>query len=235
LMYSTNDDRPPLNLKLTSFSMRWSIRSIERPWLRKASSRSREAIILAVNVAVATYLHPAPFGEGVDHRHPDPVKAAGDFVRFMVEFTAGVKSGHDHLEGRFLFVGMFLGGDAAAVVGDGYGIILVQFDNYVITKTGHGFVHGVIHHLVDHMVQTALAGVADIHRRPAAYRLESLEHVNIVGVVGTVTITVSTGFLACFLFRLFHFRSHLFSVSFLTAYQPDLPDSTAVRVTSYFR
>ena len=40
---------------------------------------------------------------------------------------------------------------------------------------GQRLVDGVVDDLVDQVVQAALAGRADVHARPLAYRLEALE------------------------------------------------------------
>ena len=54
------------------------------------------------------------------------MQAAGNLAALAAEFAAGVQDGQNHLDrGDFLF-GMLVDGDAAAVVDDRDGIILVN-------------------------------------------------------------------------------------------------------------
>ena len=49
---------------------------------------------------------------------------------------------------------------------------------------GQRLVDGVVDHLVDHVVQArAVVGVADIHARALAHRIEPLQHLDAVGAV----------------------------------------------------
>jgi hypothetical protein len=53
---------------------------------------------------------------------------------------------------------------------------------------GQRLVDGVVHHLVDHVVKPgAVVGVADVHARPLANRLQALEHLDAALVVPVVS------------------------------------------------
>ena len=53
-----------------------------------------------------------------------------------------------------------------------------------IGVTGQSLVDGVIDHLIDHVVQArAVVGVADIHARPFAHRVQALENLDGIGAV----------------------------------------------------
>ncbi len=128
-----------------------------------------------------------PVGQGVDHRHADAVQAAGDLVRVLVEFPAGMQLGHDDLGRRHaLFVDVC--GNAAPVVHHGDRAVGVQahFDGRGVA--GQGLVDGVVHHFVDHVVQArSIVGVADVHARSLAHGVQALEHLDGIGaVVGAV-------------------------------------------------
>lgn len=51
------------------------------------------------------------------------------------------------------------------------------------TMAGEMLVDGVIENLVNTMMEAAFIGVADVHPRPLAHRLESLEFVDLGGVI----------------------------------------------------
>ena len=73
--------------------------------------------------------------------------------------------------------------DAAAVVGDGDGVAVVDGHVDLGTVTGQRLVNGVVHDLVHQMMQTALTGGADIHTRALAHRLQTLQHLDLAGVI----------------------------------------------------
>src|SRR5947207_406967 len=80
-------------------------------------------VLLLVDLAVALDLDFQGFGEGIDDRKADAVKAAGDFIRRLVEFAAGVElREHDLGRGDFLRR-METDGNAAAVVDHGHAVV----------------------------------------------------------------------------------------------------------------
>ena len=111
------------------------------------------------------------------------MEAAGNFVRAFVELTAGVEDGEDDLEGAFVLFFMHVYGDAAAVVDNGYRVVLVDGDLDVRGVTGEGFVDGVVHNLVHKVVQTAFGDVADVHCGALAHCLEAFEDGDVTGAV----------------------------------------------------
>jgi len=54
---------------------------------------------------------------------------------------------------------------------------------HLARTTGEDFVDGVIDDLIDEMVQPARGHIPDIHRRPPADSLETLENLNIFGAI----------------------------------------------------
>ena len=73
--------------------------------------------------AVAVDGEPQPVGQGIHHRHAHAVQAAGDFVAVVVEFAARMQDGHNHFGCRAAFFGVDIGGNAAAVILNGDGIV----------------------------------------------------------------------------------------------------------------
>jgi GAF domain-containing protein len=133
-----------------------------------------------------------PFGERIDHRDADAMQAAGDLVGVLVEFPAGVQLGHDHLGRRDALALVDVGGNAAAVVGDGDRAVGVQDHLDPGGPAGEGLVDGVVDHLIDHVVQArAVVGVADIHARPLADSVQALE--NLDGIRAILGLAVVFG------------------------------------------
>jgi hypothetical protein len=107
------------------------------------------------------------------------VQAAGDLVAVLVELPAGVQLGHDDLGRRDAFALVHVHRDAAAVVGDGAGAVGVEDHLHPGRPAGQGLVDGVVHHLIDHVVQAgAVVGVADVHARALAHRVQALENLD---------------------------------------------------------
>src|SRR5262249_56243734 len=68
--------------------------------------------------------------------------------------------------------------------GEGGGGVGIGGHGAVLGEAGKRLVDGVVDDLVDHVVQArAVVGVADIHARPLAHGVETLEHLDRLGVV----------------------------------------------------
>src|SRR5690606_14354977 len=109
-----------------------------------------------VQLAVAAYGQPQPFGQRVHARHAHAVQPPRHRVRGLVELAAGVQLGHDDFRcaAAELVVFVDVGGDAASVVGHGNRIVGVDGDDDVVAVPGQGLVDRVLDYLEHHMVQT---------------------------------------------------------------------------------
>jgi hypothetical protein len=136
--------------------------------------------------------------ERVDDRDTDAVQTARDLVAVVVELAAGVQHGHHHFGGRPTLLRMHRHRDAAAIVGHGYRSVAVDHDLDRVAVTGERFVDRVVDHLEHHVVQAgAVVGIADVHAGALAHRIEALEDLDRVGVVGFV-VRVAGGVLLGF-------------------------------------
>ena len=77
-------------------------------------------------VAVAPDAHLHPFGQRVHHGGADAMQAAGHLVGVLVEFAAGMQAGQHDLGGGDAFLGVDIGGNAAAVVAHRDAAVAVQ-------------------------------------------------------------------------------------------------------------
>src|SRR5437879_2059276 len=104
------------------------------------------------NLAVSPDLQIQPIGKRVDDGNAHAMQAAGNFVGFTIEFSAGVKNGHDHFGSGLFFRGVHVYWDAAAVVRYGDAVVVVNDDVDFVAVASHGFVHRVIHHFRNQFV-----------------------------------------------------------------------------------
>ena len=122
-------------------------------------------------------------GQGIHHGNPEPVQTAGDLVGILIELPAGMELRHDHFGRRHALL-VHVGRNAAAVVAHGARAVGIEPDNHLLGVAGERLVDGIIDDLVHHVMQAGpVVGVADIHARPLAHGIESLEYLDRVRAV----------------------------------------------------
>src|SRR5690554_7896809 len=101
-----------------------------------------------------------------------------------VEHTNGVQNRHDTLGPRYYFFFMDIHRDTTAVILDRDGLIGVDDHADFRAVTRQSLVDGVIHQFKDHVVQAgAIVGIADVHARALAHRIQSLKDFDTGGTV----------------------------------------------------
>ena len=123
-------------------------------------------------------------GEGVHAGDADAVQTAGDLVRILVEFTAGMQDGHDDLQGGAFLLRMHVGGDTAPVVEDAYRVAFQNFNFNIVAESGEGLIDGVVNHLVHQMVQAAVADITNVHSRTFTHGFKAFQNLNITRTIG---------------------------------------------------
>ena len=136
-----------------------------------------------VDPAVLVHLDLKPFGKRVDDARADAVQTAGDLVAPAAELAAGVQDGENDLKRRPSGLRLNIDGNAAPVIHNGDGVALVDRHADLRAVAGKRLVDGVVHDLIDQVVQAAGAGRADIHARTLAHGFQTLENLNLRGVV----------------------------------------------------
>ena len=107
------------------------------------------------------------------------MEAAGDLIAPAAELAAGVQNGENNFQSTLAGLLLNVYGDAAAVIGDGDDIPLLNANLNVVTEPGQGLIDGVIHNFINQVVQTRGGGGADIHTRPLAHRLQTLQNLDL--------------------------------------------------------
>src|SRR5439155_8120877 len=121
--------------------------------------------------------------EGVHDGDADAVQAAGHLVSGPSELAAGVEDRVDDLERGLPGLLLDVGRDATAVVRDGDLIVRVDREVDAIARAVHCLIDRVVEDLAHEVMEAAQIGRADVHARPAANGLESLEDLDVGGAV----------------------------------------------------
>jgi hypothetical protein len=90
---------------------------------------------------------------------------------------------------------MHTGGDTAAIILYGNGIVFINRNADVFAITGKGFVNGIINYFIHEMMQSFFADIANVHGGAFTNRFQSFQHLN---TFRTVTIGYRDNFFFCF-------------------------------------
>ncbi len=85
--------------------------------------------------------------------------------------------------GGFALFGVNVHRDAAPVVRNGCGTVLVDSDINAVAVASHGFVGRIVHDLFQKVMQTARAGVADIHGGALSDAFQAFQDLNVLRLV----------------------------------------------------
>ena len=111
------------------------------------------------------------------------VQAAGYLIALAAELTAGMQDGQNDLYRGHFFFGVLIDGNAAAVVGNRDGIILMDGHVDFGAEPRKGLVDGIIHDLVHQVMQAARACGADVHAGAFADGLQAFKHLDVRAIV----------------------------------------------------
>ena len=134
-----------------------------------------------IRPAVAADFHFHPFGQRVHAGHTDAVQTSGHFVVAVVELAAGVQNGQHNFHGGFVFFRVHIHRDAAAVIFDRDAVVRVNRYNDFVGISGKRFVDTVVNDFINEMMQSAFAGIADIHAGTFPDSFESFQNCDLAG------------------------------------------------------
>ncbi|RPK46181.1 hypothetical protein EES39_13935 [Streptomyces sp. ADI92-24] len=154
--------------------------------LLERGGRHALLVLLAPAVPAVAHLRLHPCRQGVDHGHAHAVQTAGDGVAAAAELAARVQHRQYDLQGRLALGRHDVHRDATPVVDDPDPAVGQDRHVDAVRVPREGLVDRVVDDLVDQVVQTALAGRADVHTRPLADRLQTLQDLDLTAGVGRV-------------------------------------------------
>jgi len=125
-----------------------------------------------------------PSRKRVNHRNANPVQTARNFVGIVVKLAARVQLGHNNFRcGNTLFL-VHTDRNTAAVVADGGRAVGIEDDFGLIAIAGQRFVNRIVQHFVNHVMEAgAVIGIADIHTRAFANRVQPAQNFDRIGVI----------------------------------------------------
>ena len=104
-------------------------------------------------------------------------------VSAAAELAAGVQHGEDDLDRGLALGAVDVDGDTATVVDDAHGAVGKDRDIDRVAVSGERLIDRVVDDLVHQVVESARARRADVHTGAFAYRLETLENLDLIRAV----------------------------------------------------
>ena len=138
---------------------------------------------LVVTVVSITDFDLQPLGQGIDYRCTNPVQTAGNLVSAATEFSACVQDGKDNGDSRNAQFWLDAYRDASTVILDADDVARQQVHQNLGTMTCKDLVDCIVHNLIHQMMQTLWSGGTDVHTGTLAHRVQSLQDLNITGII----------------------------------------------------
>jgi hypothetical protein len=92
-----------------------------------------------------------------------------------------VQLGHDNFKRAYVFRGMYIHRDTAAIVGYANNVSLFDTHVNLVAVSGKGFIYTVIDNLIDQMVKPVRASCSDIHTWTLSDGFQTFENLDILG------------------------------------------------------
>ena len=101
----------------------------------------------AVGFIIMVYLYRCPLRKGVDHRRADAVQSAAEFILGIVELSARVKLGKDHLHAGNSLLRVNIHRHTAAVVLHADAVALIKRNGHLVGVPVGGLINRIVHNL----------------------------------------------------------------------------------------
>ena len=154
-------------------------------WLNLLQVADRLAILkaLVVTVVSITDFDLQPLGQGIDYRCTNPVQTAGNLVSAAAEFSSCVQDGKDNGDSRDAQFWLDADRNSSTVILDADDVARQQVHQNLGTMTCKDLVDCIVHNLIHQMMQTLWSGGTDVHTGTLAHRVQSLQDLNITGII----------------------------------------------------
>ena len=136
------------------------------------------AVLLGEDLPLTVDFRRKAVRKGIDTGDTHTVETSGNLIILLAELAAGMKHGHDNLEGVTMLLGVHSDRDSTSVVPHLDGVVMKDRNIYAVAEACHGFIDGVVNHFVNQMMESPLTYVSDVHRRPFAHGLKSFQHLD---------------------------------------------------------
>ncbi len=153
-----------------------------RPYLLDGHRGHAAGVLLSPDRSVARGFHSEPHGQRVDHAHANAVQATGNLVAAASELGARVQHRMDDFE-CVLAALVAPHRHTAAIVRYAERPVLEDSDLHERRVAGHCLIDRVVDYLPDEVVEAADVRRPDVHARASPDRIQTLEHLNALGVV----------------------------------------------------
>ncbi len=138
-------------------------------------------VLLHKHLALAVDFRDEEVTEGVHAGYAHAVQTAGHLVAVLIELTAGVEDGENHLQGAAVLLLVHARRDASTIILDTDGIVFQDLYIYFRAETGHRLVYTVVHHLVYQVVKAPFSNVSDVHGRALSNGLQAFQDLDATG------------------------------------------------------
>ena len=138
-----------------------------------------------MDFAVTLYLYLHVLTEGIYHGNAYAVETAGNLVAIAAKLAPGMEHRQNYLHSRLAGF-MQVNRDAAAIIGNGDAVILMNHHVDIRAVACQRLIYGIVHYLINKMMQSTLRCAANIHARTLPDCLQPFQNLNLLGTVFTI-------------------------------------------------
>ena len=139
-------------------------------------------------VALTGNVHLEPLRQSVHNRCTDTMQTACTLITAAAKLTAGVQLGQYDLQGGLARLRVGIYGNTAPVITNRYGIICMDRHVNLMAKTSHRLIYAVIQNFIHQMMKSTLRRRTNVHARPAPDCFQTLQDLNILGIIIAVNL-----------------------------------------------
>ena len=140
-------------------------------------------IFLLIYMTVTFYSCFHPVWQSINAGNTNTMQTAGNFIRTLVEFTAGMKTSQNQFKCTYFFGRVDINWNTASVIYNAYNVIAFKCNCNCITKACHCFIDWVIYCFINKMMKSTWTCWTNIHTRSLTNCFESLQNLYVTCTV----------------------------------------------------